>query len=407
MSNSLRSFTKTLPSLITAFALAIAVWIMAVTSSDPSIEKAYPNLIPIEVIGQASNTVINTDLPSDVSLTLRAPASIWNSLLDEKVPVRAIIDLSGLEEGMHTVPVQIQIGIKPIEIRTYNPRSITLDIQPLATQTMDIRIVYQGNLPVGYQSLAPQLSQTVAIVSGAKPNVDQVTEILAVVRLTDVKTTINQTISLQPVNTNGQVVSGVTVSPDKVTFSQEVAERGGYRNVVVKVVTSGQVANAFQLTNLSVFPPTVTVFSTDAALVDSLPGYVETKPIDLTGRNNDFDQSVELQLPSGVQIIETNLVQVSVGISPIESSLALTDVLVESTGLLAIQTSIIEPQKVDLIVTGPLTILQGLNALDLRVLVDLTGYSSGKYTLEPKLLLNVPGLRISSISPKTFVITIP
>jgi hypothetical protein len=101
------------------------------------------------------------------------------------------------------------------------------------------------------------------------------------------------------------------------------------------------------------------------------------------------------------------LVQVSVGISPIESSLALTDVLVESTGLLAIQTSIIEPQKVDLIVTGPLTILQGLNALDLRVLVDLTGYSSGKYTLEPKLLLNVPGLRISSISPKTFVITIP
>jgi YbbR domain-containing protein len=407
MIEKLRSFTKTLPSLFTALALAIAVWIMAVTSSDPSLEKAYPNPVPIEIIGQASSTVINTILPNEVSLTLRAPTSIWNSLLGEKVPVRAIIDLSGLGEGMHTVPVQIQIGIKPIEIRKYNPRSVTLEIEPLSTQTMDIRIIYQGNLPVGYQSTAPQLSQTVAFVSGAKSIVDQVSEIRAVIKLTDVKTSINQTITLQPVNANGQIVTGVSVSPEKVTFSQEVAERGGYRNVVVKVVTSGQVANAFQLTNLSVFPPTVTVFSIDPALVDSLPGYVETKPIDLNGRNDDFDESVELKLPTGVQLIETNLVQVSVSILPINSSLSLLDVIVEPTGLLANQKSTIEPAKVDLIVTGPLTILQNLNASDLRVLVDLTGFSSGKYTLEPKLLLNIPGLNISSISPKTFVIAIP
>jgi hypothetical protein len=93
MIEKLRSFTKTLPSLFTALALAIAVWIMAVTSSDPSLEKAYPNPVPIEIIGQASSTVINTILPNEVSLTLRAPTSIWNSLLGEKVPVRAIMDL--------------------------------------------------------------------------------------------------------------------------------------------------------------------------------------------------------------------------------------------------------------------------------------------------------------------------
>ena len=49
----LRSFTssrfsKTLPSLLTAFLLAIAVWVMAINSSDPSVEKVYPNQVPID-----------------------------------------------------------------------------------------------------------------------------------------------------------------------------------------------------------------------------------------------------------------------------------------------------------------------------------------------------------------------
>ena len=52
---------KTLPSLFIAFLLAIAVWVMAINSSDPSVENVYPNQVPIEVVGQATETVINTD----------------------------------------------------------------------------------------------------------------------------------------------------------------------------------------------------------------------------------------------------------------------------------------------------------------------------------------------------------
>jgi YbbR domain-containing protein len=406
MMEQLRAFTKTLPTLLTALLVAIAVWIMAVTSTDPSLEKPYPNPVPIEIVGQASNTVINSDLSENVSLTLRAPTSIWNSLLAEKAPVRAFVDLSGLAVGAHTVPIQIQIGIKPVEVLALNPRSVAIEIEPLETQTMDIRVIYQGSLPVGFQSQEPVLSQTTASVSGAESLVNKVTEVRAVVKLTDVKTNINQMVTLIPVNANGQTVTGVTVSPEKVEYTQAVAERGGYRNMVVKVVTTGQVTDGYKLTSVSVFPPTVTVFAVDALIVDALPAYVETLPIDLTNKNSDFEQRIGLNLPTGVQTLETEMVTVQVGIAPIESSLSLVDVVVEATGLTLNKIVIIEPAKVNIVISGPLIVLQTLKASDVRVLLDLTGMEKGKYTVEPPLSLNIPGLTISSITPGTFVIEI-
>jgi YbbR domain-containing protein len=406
MMQRLRSFTKTLPSLFMAFVLALAVWVMAINSSDPSVEKAYPNPIPVEVIGQSSDTVIDTDLSENVSLTLRAPSSIWNMLIVEKAPVRAFVDLAGLGVGPHTVPVQIQIGTKPVEIISYSPRSVTLEIESLLTKEMDIRVIYQGSLPIGFQAEDPVLTPTTVTVSGAESLVKSVTEVRAVAKLTDVKTSIHQTLSLVAVNANGQVVSGVSITPDKVEYTQQVVERGGYRNVVVKVVTAGVVPAGYKLTSLSVFPPTITVFSSDTALVDALPGYVETVPIDLTGKSSDFEQRVALNLPFRIQAIEADQITVSVGIAPVESSISLEDVQVEPIGLAAGRTAIIQPEKVNVVITGPLIVLQALKASDLRVLVDLTGMQVGKYTVEPVVTLNIPGLTISSHTPTTFVIEI-
>lgn len=403
---TLKAFTKTLPLFFTALVLAIAVWIMAVTSADPSIEKAYPETIPVEIIGQSTNLVITTEIPESIDLVLRAPSSIWESLTAQKVPVRALIDLSGLGEGSHVVPVQIQIGIKPVEVRDFSPQSITLAMEPLKTIQTGIRLIAQGSLAVGYQSNPAQLSDTLVMVSGASSNVDKVAEVRAVVRLTDAKTDINQTITLQPVDANGTLVRDVTLSPDKVTVTQKVFERGGYRNVVVKIVTIGQVANGYRLSGVSVFPPTVTVFATDPALVDALPGYVETLPIDLSRKAEGFEEEVKLNLPLGVQVIGDLSVLVKVEINAIQDSLPLSNVKVEAHGLSAQYSVAIQPETVDVIVSGPLTALQALNQSTLRILLDLTGYTPGTYTIEPEASLNVPDVSIGSISPTTFVITI-
>ena len=406
MLKALRSFSKTIPLLITSFVLAVAVWIMAVTSSDPSLEKAYPNTVPVEIIGQRSDLVITTDLPEKISLTLRAPTSIWDNLIAQKVPVRAILDLSGLGIGTHVIPIQVQIGIKPVEIRSYSPRSVTIEMDQLKTEQFDIRVINQGSLAVGYQSNPPVLSDTSVQVSGAQSFVEAVAEVRAVVKFTDVKSNISQTITLQPVDINGLAVKEVSLSPDKITVNQKVFERGGYRNVVVKVVTNGQVAAGFRLASLSVYPPTVTVYSSNTTLIDELPGYVETKPVDLSQKNESFTEQIELNLPDGIQVVDDLFVQVNVDITPIIGNLSLTNIPVETIGLDSPYEAEIVPDKVNVIITGPLNALDALKLDELRVLLDLTGYQPGSYTIEPNYTLNVVGLKAESISPTTFKITI-
>jgi YbbR domain-containing protein len=79
---------------------------------------------------------------------------------------------------------------------------------------------------------------------------------------------------------------------------------------------------------------------------------------------------------------------------------------VEATGLPTKKIVIIEPAKVTVVISGPVIVLQALKASDLRVLLDLTGMGTGKFTVEPNVTLNIPGLTISSLIPTTFVIEI-
>lgn len=402
----LRSLSKLIPLVFVSLLVAVAVWILAVTSSDPSETRVYPKPVPVEVIGQSTNLVVVSDLPETVTVNLRAPVSIWDKLTSGSASVRAFIDLSSITEGEHVVPLQIQVGIKPVEIISFSPLEVDLVLESLSTSQFDIQVVNRGALPVGYQTAAPKLSETTAVVSGAESRVSQVTEVRAVVDLSQVRSDINQTITLQPVDANGLTVRGVTVTPDKITLLQTVSQRGGYRNVVVMVITEGQVKNGYRLTSITVNPPTVTVYSSDTLVVDALPGYVETRVIKLNDRQENFTETVELNLTSNLQVIGSTLVEVSVNIAPVESSLALSDVQLEVTGLASNLNAKISPEKANVIISGPVPALEALFANDLRVLIDVTGLLPGVYSLEPSLTLNIPGLKIESISPTSFEVTI-
>jgi hypothetical protein len=154
-------------------------------------------------------------------------------------------------------------------------------------------------------------------------------------------------------------------------------------------------------------PPTVTVYSTDTAAVDALPGSIQTRVISLVGRQEDFTEIIELNLPGNMQVIGNPQVEVKVDIEPVVSSIALSDIPLSEIGLASNLTAKFLPERANIIITGPLPILDTIFVSDVRVLIDLTGYLPGTFTLtNPILSLNIPGLSIESISPSTFEVTI-
>ena len=103
----LRWLGRNLSAFILAFALAVVVWIFAVTATDTNMDRIF--IIPIQVLGQEADTEIISEIPEHMQLAIYAPRSNLDRIETESDALNAWIDLSGLGEGIHNVPIQYQI----------------------------------------------------------------------------------------------------------------------------------------------------------------------------------------------------------------------------------------------------------------------------------------------------------
>jgi YbbR domain-containing protein len=174
----------------------------------------------------------------------------------------------------------------------------------------------------------------------------------------------------------------------------------------VKVNLKGQVASGYRVTDISVYPPIITVFSQNQQLVANLPGYVGTTEIALTGSKDDLDEQVDLNLPVGVSIVGEQGVQVHVSIASIESSLTLSNIPIEILGLPEGFQAEISPTKVDVIVSGPIPVLDKMTANDVHVVVNMSKAFLGVTQVEPVVELKLSDLKVQSILPSNIEITI-
>ena len=389
-----------------ALALALSVWVVAVTASDPDETRAIAEPIPVEIVGQDPGLIISGDIPSEVKITLRAPQSVWHLIDADPKIIRVLLDLSGLAVGEHNADLQIQINARPVKIISASPQLVTFNLEPLATRTMDIDLSISGEAAIGYQVGEPQLDPRKVVVAGADSQVQKVTRARVSVNLNRIREDLDQTIKVEVLAENGQPVNGVTVSPDSIHVTLPVSQQGGYRDVAVKVVTTGRVASGYRLTDISVFPPVVTVFATDPELVNNLPGVLETQVLDLKNAQDDINTRIALNLPLGISIVGDQTVLIEAGVSAIESSMTLAGEKVEIIGLQKDLTAQVSPLSVDVIVSGPLPLLDTLTRQDVHVTVDMTGLQPGTHQITPKVEVLIADVVVQSILPNTIEVVI-
>ena len=401
-----KRFTKNLPSLFSAVALAVVVWILAITNTDPVEKRSYGRAVPIELFGLNPTLVITSEVPEQISLTLSAPVSTWGSELTSSSAVRAIADLSGLTAGNHSVPVNLQVDAQPVKVESYSPDMIEIVIEEVYSESFKIDLVQPSSPAIGYEAGNPTLSKETATVNGPASLVDQVFGIQAVLDISQAKEDIDTILALKAVDENGLTVSGVSISPEDVNVRMDITQRGGYRNVSVKVVTIGQIESGYRLTDISSNPLVITVFSTDSELVNDLPGFIETQPLNLSDASKDMVVSLPLDLPSGITVVGESTIKVSVSIAPIQGGVTLTNLPIEIIGLDPKLSAVLSPDRVDIILSGPLPTLDELIPGNVRIFIDLTDSEEGTYQLEPSFEINIQGVLVRSILPATIEVSI-
>ncbi len=232
--NLLTRIANNLRLLLWALALALAVWVAAVTSSDPDQVRVYPTPVNIQIVGQASGLIITGDIPHQVQITLRAPRSIWDQLVAKPDSVAAVLDLSGLKPGKHQLNLQIQVGERPVQIVQVSPDSISLTLEPLVTQAFPLNVDIIGQPAVGYQVGNPTVDVEQVVITGAQSLVSRVTRVSMSVNLGGAREGISSSAPITAYDKTNQEVSGINLQPETAHVTLPISQESGFRDMAVK-----------------------------------------------------------------------------------------------------------------------------------------------------------------------------
>lgn len=399
----LRWLASNLGTLILSLLLALLVWMVAVNEENPIEAGVYSEAVPIELLNTPSNLILTQVTLTHTTVSLRAPRAVWETL--NLANLRITADLTGLSAGTHEVPLLGVVDIPATQITSLQPASLSLTLEERASRERPVRVEAQGEPAPGYEPGEIALSTSVATVSGPASAVDRVSEVIAALALDGLKRDINTELSLTAVDAAGKPVAGVALNPLTVQVILPITQKVGYRDVAVSPVITGQVASGYRITNITVSPLVITVSSADPLKVSELLGFVNTEPLDISGASDDITRQLTLALPAGVSLVGEQSVLVQVNIAAIESGLTVPRQL-EVQGLGVGLAATPSPTTVDVVLTGPLPLLDQLKPTDVRVMLDVTGLQPGTYQITPQVLLLSDRLRAEAVLPSVIEVVI-
>ncbi len=392
-----------LSSALMALFLAMVVWVVAVYEKAPPRTDTLPDTIPIQFLDLGNTLIISNPIATEAKVKVRALGDTWEQLRPQDF--EATVDLLGLESGQHDVPVVVTTLLQDIAIVDVQPSRITVNLDEILERQIRVRVktLDEERVPLGYTSRIPEVKPEQVMVSGPKTTVDAVTEAVVEISVKDARDTVTKQDTPMLLDATGRRVRGLTVSPDKVTVTVVVERQAGYRDVAVRATSQGSPAPGYWISSISVEPVLVTVWG-EQALIEALPGFVDTEVIDVDGATSDVMKRVALDLPDGILTLgegsgpEGILVQIS--IQPQLGGKTIYGAPLEISGLRLGLTAQPSPMAVDIILSGPLPALKELQAEDIQIILNLAGLGKGTHKVTPIVILpEGQDLEVKSIVP--------
>lgn len=401
----LRGYLEQLGTVALSVALAVVIWLIAVSQENPVVTQDFRERIPVTVRGLDTQLQSVQDLGNEtVRVRLRAPQAAWDDL--EAADLSAAVDLAGYDVGTHDVPITVDVNDPRVTVLGISPPSLRIQLDPFASKVMTVTAQVLDAPAFGYDWLTPVVTPPTITVEGPATQVDLVTQLVAPLYLLNAKSQVERTVDVRPQNRQNQEVTGVDLSTNFAHVVVPVEQWPGRKEVAVRINLVGQPAAGYRLSTVRAEPSTV-VLQGQAELLASVPGYIETEPLTIEGATSDVRQRLNLVVPSGVTVFDGGNVQAVVSVTSIEGGATVT-VRPIVQGLGPDLEATVSPETVDVILSGPIPLLDSLNADDMFVILDLSGLLPGTHVVTPRVVLP-EGIRQEGVLPETVevVITAP
>jgi YbbR domain-containing protein len=388
------SIRSTLLRITLALGLAFALWAFVSFSQNPEELVSFPD-VPLQVVGVSAGLVLvdTNGLPSpalpSVDIQLRTDRAQQNVL--RPVDVRAVLDLTGLGPGEHSVPVNVQPTrsnlLFSVPESGVEPASVVVRLEEMVTREVPIALQISGNLPFSFERGDPAITsagEAIAQVqvTGPQSRAERVVEAQAPVNIEQLRANYLAPLSLDPVDAAGRTVEGVEILPAQVTVLIPIRSVVGLKLVPVGPQIVGQPGAGYEVTAVEVEPPLVSLTGGSGPLDEA--DVIGTEPVDIGGIVATLVRDVALIFPPGTAggEGEPSSVRVTVRVAPIARPFQVQlPAQVTLTGLGGGLLVSANPAVVTLTVAGSTTALDALAATTLRAAVDVAGLGPGSYSL--------------------------
>ena len=390
-------------TFLTAMLLAVATWLIVANQVNPPQTETVSD-IALRLTNQPKDLLVVSDVPQTVAAVIQAPQDVLSALTPQSF--RATADLADLGADVHRVEVAVTSSDQRDRVRviSVDPTALDVELQPKASQvlTVAVSILDRETLPFSYDIAGEVTANpTQLVITGPSEIVDQVARAEATVQLKGARNTVREDRPVILKDAAGNVLSGLTTDPETVEVTVPINQRFNTRDTAVHVVITGTVAPGYWISNINVDPNTVTLLGPPTTL-EEIGSFVDTIPVDVSGVAGEIVRRVPLAPPANVSALNESgvtegSVEVTVSVVPQQGNLRLT-VPVESTGLRQGDTVARSPSSVDVLLAGPLPILNQINADNklVRVVVDVTDLVPGTHTVTPTLIFP-EGLRTTVV----------
>lgn len=397
-----RRFAEQLNTIALSVLLGLIVWLIAINQENPILQAKFDERLPVTVRGLADTLQPVQDLSREtVQVTLQAPKSSWDNL--DISDFTAYIDLSGLGAGVHDVDVQVDVVDPKVTIVDIQRPELRVQLDEVISKTVPVRVDIMDSTAFGYDWQPPLMDPATVLISGPKTQVDQVSVAKAEVYLRNAKNQVERSQPVIPQNSQGQPVARVTADPAVVRVVVPVEQWPGRKEVAVRVNLVGQPAAGYRLSSVRVNPSTVVLLGSTDVLA-SVPGFVETEPVTLTDATGEIQRRLQLLIPENATVLEGNTVDMTATITPIEGGTTVRQEPVIQ-GLGPGLTADVALDRVDVILSGPLPLLESLGPDDIFVILDLTGLLPGNHVVTPRVVVPT-GIRAEAVLPETVEVVI-
>lgn len=401
MRRALRFLLRNWPLKLAAIFLASLLYAGIVLAQNA---RTWSGGVPIEAVRPPTGAVLLEQSPAEMtSIRYRAPVDVQARV--SSADFRATVDLARIVPEANGQPEQVRVSVEAldrrIEVVDFEPKSVTVRLDPVITRTVPVTID-RGVVPEGLALGREHVDPNTVVVRGASSLVLRVREVVARVTIDASGLNVDSEVDLAPVDERGEAVPKVELSTERARVQIEVARQLANRTLPVSPQLVGQLPQGFRLASVAVRPLSVTV-SGEQRVLAGLDA-VTTQPVSLDGVTESRDVASSLAVPPEVTVVDGTSVTVELrivadtGSRSYQAGIALTGARPDLTYALATPSVVVT-------LGGAVGALSALSTTDVVVTVAVDALGTG--TQELPLAVKVPpNIQVMSIAPARVRVTV-